>query len=94
MDKPVDNYNSEVAQSQQALTQDYLNGQPPFKGEPAAIPLVPVGDDGNPLVSASDCKFKYAELTIPDGSTVLAVITPWKVSGGPGLKYRVMLGRS
>ena len=86
---PINEYNVDVEQSGPAIRQDYVNNQPPFKGAPAAIPFVPVGDDMNPLVSAADCPYKYAELQFPDGHTQLAIVTPWSITGGPGLKLNV-----
>ncbi len=81
------NYDFAVHQSELAMVQDYYKNQAPFKGVPACVPFVPVTADGAPLVTAEECAFKYAELTMPDGTTVLAIVTPWKASNGPGKKY-------
>ena len=89
MDQQIENYNFAVEQSGPAMTQDYYKDQPPFKGAPAYIPLVPISEDGTPLVDASEVRFKYIELTIGD-KTYLAVVTPWTVANGPGPKYEAV----
>ncbi len=89
MDQQIANYNAAVENSELAMVQDYYKNQPPFKGAPAYIPLVPITPDGAPLVSAEECRFKYAEITMPDGKSVLAIITPWLALNGPGAHYAV-----
>ena len=88
MDIQIDNYNSAVANSEIAMVQDYYKSQPPFKGAPGYIPAVPVTEDGTPMVSAEACAFKYIELQLPDGTSRLAVLTPWTASNGPGPKFK------
>ena len=85
---PVANYQLQCTQAE-AMVQDYYNGQPPFKGNPACVPMVPCNNAGDPLVSPDDAPFKYAELVFPDGRSVLVVETPFEVRNGPGVKYRV-----
>lgn len=90
MDQEIANYHFSATQSELAMVQDYYKNQPPFKGVPACVPFVPCTEDGTPRVSAAECIFKYAELTTPDGRTVLIIVTPWTASNGPGEKYRAM----
>jgi hypothetical protein len=87
VDQDIANYNFAVHNSELAMVQDYYKNQPPFKGVPACVPFVPVTDDGTPRVTAEQCAYKYAEVTLPGGKTVLAIITPWVASNGPGKKY-------
>ena len=92
MANPVQQYKTNVEQSGPVMKQDYANNQPPFKGNPSAgvpssIAADPVDDSGNALVPAAECPYKYAELQLPDGKTYLAIITPWTITGGPGLHY-------
>jgi len=89
MSQQIENYDAAVAQSELAMVQDYYKNQPPFKGAPAYIPLVPISDDGTPLVTAEECVFKYCELTFPGGATLLCIVTPWAASNGPGAHYTV-----
>jgi hypothetical protein len=85
---PVSNYKLQC-QASDAMVQSYYNGVPPFTGQPACIPMVPVDTEGNPLVSADEVPFHYIELALSDGTTYLAILTPWEVANGPGVEYRV-----
>lgn len=85
---PVSNYKLQCQQAE-AMVQDYYNGLPPFKGNPACIPTVPCDNEGNSLVNERDIPFRYVEINFSDGRNVLAIETPFDVENGPGVKYRV-----
>lgn len=89
MDQSITNYNDAAMQSE-AMVQDYYMGKPPFCGNPACIPFVPTEDDGTPVLDTDDVLFRYIELTLPDGRTVLAITTPWPAKNGPGKRYRAV----
>lgn len=86
-------YQEKCRQAEAAITQDYYNGQPAFKGPPACIPTVPLDADGDPLIALEDVPFQYIELHMPDGANRLAVLTPFAVANGPGQRYRVIPAR-
>jgi hypothetical protein len=85
---PISNYKLQC-QAAEAMVQSYYNNVPPFTGQPACIPTVPVDTEGNPLVSADEVPFRYIELALSDGTTFLAILTPYEVANGPGVEYRV-----
>lgn len=84
-------YKTSCEQSVEAIRQDYYNHQQPFKGAPAAIPAIPVDGEGNQTVTGEDVPYQYAELRMPDGKNILAVLMKdIEVKNGPGLKYRAL----
>jgi len=85
---PVSNYQLQCTQAE-AMVQSYYNNVPPFTAAPACVPTVPCDTEGNPLVSADEAPFKYVELQLTDGTTYLAILTPFEVQNGPGTAYKV-----
>lgn len=85
---PVSNYHLQC-QAAEAMVQDYYNGQPPCKGAPACVPMVPCDSTGAALVRADEAPFRYIELVLSDGTTYLAILTPFEVKNGPGVVYKV-----
>lgn len=84
-----DQYKTQCEQSVEAIRQDYYNHQQPFKGAPAAIPMIPVDGEGNQTVTGDDVRYQYAELRMPDGKNILIVLCcDIEVKNGPGPKYR------
>ena len=83
----VERYKREVEQCGPALLQGYYNGQAPFQGNPAEIPVVPRDSEtGEQMIPTSEVVFKFVELTI-DGKSYLGVLTPYIAEGGPGMKF-------
>ena len=82
----VANYKLACAAAE-AMVQDYQAGYPPFVDASAAVPLVPCDAAGDSLTD--DVPFQYIELRFPDGTNLLAILTPYEVALGPGPKYHV-----